>query len=83
MNQLFTPGLPSQHSSLVIDYIDGIEVWRFRSGFTRGVGMVRRAINEWLLPFRAWVAIKSRLEVGNLHDLCINYAPIFCSLRVD
>ena len=81
---VITPGSPSQHSILVIDYIDGVEVWRFRAGYTRGVGMVRRAINEWLLPYRAWVAIKSKVKVGKF-DLCINYAPtIFLArLRVD
>ena len=36
--------------------------------------MVRRAINEWLLPYRAWLAIKSKVRVGKF-DLCINYAP--------
>ena len=71
---IITPGSPSQCSMLVIDHIDGIEVWRFRAGYTRGVGMVRRAINEWLLPFRAWLAIKSKVKADKF-DLCINYAP--------
>ena len=71
---VITPGTPFQNSKLVIDYVDGIEVWRFKSGYTRGVGMVRRAINEWLLPFRAWHAIKTKVKENNF-DLCINYAP--------
>lgn len=71
---VITPGSPSQPSRLLIDHIDGVEVWRFRSGYTRGVGMIRRALNEWLLPFRAWRAIKSMVEVADF-DLCINYAP--------
>jgi len=71
---VITPGTPSQISRLEIDHIDGIEVWRFRADYTRGVGMVRRAINEWLLPLRAWIAIKSKVEVKKF-DLCINYAP--------
>jgi glycosyltransferase involved in cell wall biosynthesis len=71
---VITPGSPSQSSRLLIDHIDGVEVWRFRAGYTRGVGMIRRALNEWLLPFRAWRAIKSMLEVEDF-DLCINYAP--------
>ena len=71
---VITPGTPSQPSMLVIDHIDSVEVWRFRAGYTRGVGMVRRAINEWLLPYRAWLAIKSKVRVGKF-DLCINYAP--------
>lgn len=71
---VITPGSPSQSSRLLIDHIDGVEVWRFRAGYTRGVGMIRRALNEWLLPFRAWRAIKSKLEVEDF-DLCINYTP--------
>tara|TARA_B110000879_G_scaffold213030_1_gene313216 strand:+ start:11165 stop:12370 length:1206 start_codon:yes stop_codon:yes gene_type:complete len=71
---VITPGTPSQISRLEIDYVDGIEVWRFRSGYTRGVGMIRRAINEWLLSLKAWIAIKSKVEAENF-DLCINYAP--------
>lgn len=71
---VITPGSPNQNSRLVVDYVDDIEVWRFRSGYTRGVGMVRRAINEWLLSFRAWLAIKSKVK-SKKFDLCINYAP--------
>ena len=71
---VITPGTPFQDSKLVIDYLDGVEVWRFKSGFTRGVGMVQRAINEYLLPFRAWHAIKEKVK-DNSFDLCINYAP--------
>lgn len=71
---VITPGSPIQNSKLVIDYVDGVEVWRFKSGYTRGVGMVRRAINEWLLPFRAWHAIKTKVKKNNF-DVCINYAP--------
>jgi glycosyltransferase involved in cell wall biosynthesis len=71
---VITPGTPFQKARLVIDYVDDVEVWRFRSGYTRGAGMLRRAINEWLLPFRAWLAIKSKIEAENF-DLCINYAP--------
>jgi glycosyltransferase involved in cell wall biosynthesis len=71
---VITPGYPDQSSRLIIDSIDGIEVWRFRSGYTRGVGLVRRAINEWLLSFRAWHAIAAGVN-ANGFDLCINYSP--------
>ena len=71
---VITPGTPLQDSNLVIDYVDGIEVWRFKSGYTRGVGMTRRVINEWLLPFKAWRAIKAKVKENNF-DFCINYAP--------
>lgn len=72
---IITPGTPSQKSRLVIDYIDDVEVWRFRSGYIKGVGMLQRAVNEWLLSLRAWLAIKSKVEAGKRFDLCINYSP--------
>lgn len=71
---VITPGTPKQKFKLMIDFVDGVEVWRFRSGHTRGVGMIRRAINEWLLSFRAWVAIRSKIK-DKKFDMCINYAP--------
>jgi O26-antigen biosynthesis N-acetyl-L-fucosamine transferase len=71
---IITPGSPEQRSRLVVDCVDGVEVWRFKSGYTRGVGMTRRALNEWLLSFRAWLAIKSKVKAKKI-DLCINYAP--------
>ena len=71
---VITPGTPFQKRRLIVDFVDGIEVWRFRSGYTRGVGMIRRAINEWLLPIRAWKAIKTKVDYDKF-DLCINYAP--------
>lgn len=71
---VITPGTPFQKARLVVDYVDGVEVWRFRAGYTRGVGMLRRAVNEWFLSFRAWLAIKSKVEAEKF-DLCINYAP--------
>jgi O26-antigen biosynthesis N-acetyl-L-fucosamine transferase len=71
---VITPGTPVQKYTLVIDFVEGIEVWRFKSGYTRGVGMFRRAINEWLLSFKAWSAIKNKVKENDF-DLCINYAP--------
>lgn len=71
---VITPGSPKQTSRLTVDFVEGIEVWRFRSGYTRGVGMIRRAINEWLLSLRAWIAIRSKTKKIKF-DLCINYAP--------
>ena len=71
---VITPGDPIQATALVIEFIDGIEYWRFRSGYTRGLGMVRRLINEWLLSFRAWSAIADEADRCGF-DLCINYSP--------
>ena len=71
---IITPGDLYQSSRLMIDVVDGIEVWRFRSGYTRGVGLIKRAINEWLFSFRAWRAIASSVH-DHSFDLCINYSP--------
>ena len=71
---VITPGNPSQDSKLIVDNDEGVEEWRFKSGSTRGVGLIQRALNEFLLPFRAWYAIKEKVKQDKF-DLCINYAP--------
>ena len=76
---ILTPGHPDQSTALVIDFVDGVEYWRFKSGYTRGVGMLRRLINEFLLSFRAWYAVASHVN-KNPFELCICYCPtIFCT----
>ncbi len=71
---VITPGHPDQSTALVIDFVDGVEYWRFKSGYTRGVGMLRRLINEFLLSFRAWYAVASHVN-KNPFELCICYCP--------
>ncbi len=71
---VITPGSPNQNKRLIEDHYEGVNVWRFRSDYTKGVGKIRRAINEWLLPIRAWLAIKSKLKDKHF-DICINYSP--------
>ena len=71
---IITPGEPNQHSTLVINTIDDIEIWRFKSGRTRDVGRVKRALNESLLSIRAWLAIRRKVK-SMPFDLCINYSP--------
>lgn len=71
---VITPGNLSQTGNLIKDNIDNVEVWRFKSGETRGVGNVKRAINESLLSFRAWLAIRKEVKAKPF-DLCINYSP--------
>jgi glycosyltransferase involved in cell wall biosynthesis len=71
---VITPGSPDQSTALVIDFVEGVEYWRFKSGYTRGVGMLRRLINEFLLSFRAWHAIASQVKKTPF-DLCIIYCP--------
>ena len=71
---IITPGVREQPSRLVIDFIDGVEVWRFRSRPTRGVSMLSRGLTELLLSPRAWIAVRKHLKERRI-DLCINYSP--------
>ncbi|MGO2233628.1 MAG: glycosyltransferase family 4 protein [Marinomonas sp.] len=71
---VITPGLPNQDKKLIIETIDGVVVWRFRAGLRRGVGKLKRALNESLLSFCAWSAIKNEVDEEPF-DLCINYSP--------
>ena len=69
---VITPGKPNQKSLLIKDKFEEIEIWFFKSGATRGKGLIIRLINEWLLTYRAKKAIKNE---NNNFDLCINYSP--------
>lgn len=71
---IITPGEPDQPERLVEEIYDGVEVWRFRTGRTRGVGKVKRAINESLLPLNAWRAIADKVK-REPFDACVNYSP--------
>lgn len=71
---VITPGEPDQKVLLVEETYDGIEVWRFKTGRTRGVGKIKRALNESLLSINAWRAIKQRVNAEPF-DACINYSP--------
>ena len=54
--------------------IDGVTVWRFSSGPIKDVGKVTRALNETLLSFRAWSAIKQNVN-EHTFDGVIYYSP--------
>ena len=71
---VLTPGTPNQETKLVEELYDGIKVWYFKSNYIKGFGLIRRAINEWLIPYRAWSAIKIKVRESKF-DLCINYSP--------
>tara|TARA_R110001592_G_scaffold45986_2_gene146674 strand:- start:2526 stop:3737 length:1212 start_codon:yes stop_codon:yes gene_type:complete len=71
---IITPGGSDQKIRLVEETLDGVVVWRFRSSPTRGVGKLKRAINESLLSVKAWHAIAVKVK-ENPFDLCINYSP--------
>ena len=73
---VITPGLPTQQSKFLVEYVDGVLVWRFRAGARRGNGVskLQRAINESLLSFFAWRSIKQEVNKAPF-DLCVNYSP--------
>ncbi|SQC90886.1 Uncharacterised protein [Cedecea neteri] len=45
---------------LSYDNLDGVNIWRFKSGPIKDVPKVQRAINETLLSCRAWLAVRSK-----------------------
>ena len=67
---------PSSEISNQVDIgiLDGVKVCRFKSGRIKNVGKVKRAINETLLSFYAWISLKSYLQ-ENKHDMIIYYSP--------
>ena len=69
-----TPGTEEQKERLRISFIEGIEVWYFRTPPMRGVGLIRRGVTETLLSFRAWLATRKKLSALSF-DICINYSP--------
>jgi glycosyltransferase involved in cell wall biosynthesis len=71
---VLTPGTASQSSRLVKESLDSISVWRFRSGPVKNISRIRRLINESLLSFRAWQAIKPELSTMKV-DGVVYYSP--------
>ncbi len=61
-------------SSLSVEKLDGVNIYRFHSGEIKNVGKVKRAINETLLSWNAWKNSKDVLK-NNPHDLIIYYSP--------
>ncbi|WP_100268370.1 glycosyltransferase family 4 protein [Vibrio fluvialis] len=55
-------------------YVEGVRVWYFRSGAIKDVSKVQRAMNETLLSFRAWKAIKGVIT-PNYFEGVIYYSP--------
>ncbi|MGL5129723.1 MAG: glycosyltransferase family 4 protein [Aeromonas popoffii] len=63
-----------QATTLVCDELDGVSIWRFKSGEIKNVGKVKRAINESLLSLRAWWAVSSNVN-ENSFDGVVYYSP--------
>ncbi|MRS92322.1 glycosyltransferase [Enterobacteriaceae bacterium RIT714] len=63
-----------QVKTLMIDDLDGITVWRFKSGPLKDVGRIHRAINETLLSTKAWKSVQHLIS-GNSFDGVVYYSP--------
>ncbi len=63
-----------QKEKLIKSRIDDVNVWRFRSGPIKDVNKFQRAINETLLSYNAWAAIKHEVAPEQF-DGVIYYSP--------
>jgi glycosyltransferase involved in cell wall biosynthesis len=71
---IIAPGKPKQINRLDNSCIDGITYWKFKSGKLRGQGKLKRAINETLLSFNAWLAVRHEVK-REAFDGVIYYSP--------
>lgn len=71
---IITPSHGYQKTRLQIDFIDEIEIWRFRSCPMRGVGKFKRVISETFFSLNAYLAIRKKIPLKSI-DACINYSP--------
>ena len=70
---VITPAV-GQAQKFIEQSIEGVKVWRFSSGPIKDVGKVARALNETLLSFRAWSAIRNHV-FEDTFDGVIYYSP--------
>lgn len=70
---VITPS-PLINEELEVTLLDAITVCRFKSGEIKNTGKIKRAINETLLPFKAWHYQKQYFK-ENPQDLIIYYSP--------
>ena len=70
---VLTPN-PNQKERLVIEQLDGVTILNFKSGEIKNVNKVKRAINETLLSFNAWIATKDYFKKHKF-DYIIYYSP--------
>jgi len=65
---------PSLRATSKVGTFEEIETWRFKSGPTKNVSRIRRAVNELLLSYRAYYCLKSEIR-ANPQSLIIYYSP--------
>lgn len=71
---VITPASPEQKIALLEDEIDGVSIWRFKCAALKDIAHAKRAINETLMPFKAWSAIKSKVKADSF-DGVVYYSP--------
>lgn len=54
--------------------LDGVNIWRFKSGPIKDVNKIIRAINETLLSFKAWRAVRKHIQRDSF-DGIVYYSP--------
>ena len=82
---VITPGTGMQEE-ISFDTFQGVKTWRFKSGPLKDVSKIQRAVNETLLSYRAWKAIKKWVKKETFEGV-IYYSPtIFwghlCLIRI-
>ena len=71
---VLTPGIAGQEIPLLKEQLDGVRVWRFKSGPVKDISRVRRLINESLLSFNAWWALSDELRSLSFEGI-VYYSP--------
>lgn len=56
------------------DNIDGVTIWRFKSGKLKDVSKIKRAANEAFLSYRGWNAVNSLIDTHTF-DGVVYYSP--------
>jgi glycosyltransferase involved in cell wall biosynthesis len=71
---VITPHFDKKQSRLLENSLEGVTVWRFFSGQIKDVPKVTRAVNETLLSYNAWRAVKEKIKEDTF-DGVIYYSP--------
>jgi glycosyltransferase involved in cell wall biosynthesis len=65
------PGISKDFENI---QLDGIDIYKFRSGKIKNTGKIKRAINESLLSYNAWRILK-KVFIRNRHDMIVYFSP--------
>nr|CDF66388.1 L-fucosamine transferase [Yersinia similis] len=70
---VFTPA-ENVSCKLTHDYIDGVNIYRFKSGVIKNTSMLRRGVNETLISFNAFLNIDRKI-FKKKYSIIIYYSP--------